>query len=462
MDKVSHLIFHSIFSTLLNILSLPDNIFPETLHFSPSFLGFTMSSNKPVIVHRKRRATYKEHDPALKRRLVFLAVHEKHSVTQLAARFDIPRSSIYNLLSRASQDSPRVSFLDRRFNLTKAQEWLLEQWISTRNSRMVPVSKTDIIRQAIELSNKPDCAFSDSWWISFKERSKAVRKRADIKSLSRINAEDPQMIEAWFQMLRERMRALEIKPTELYNMDESYVVSSRTKHTWVLLKEPQQQPQHNQQPSRNRRGPQTRNKSRIVDVGTREGLTMMGMISSKGFPCPLFISIRGKVIPENRMDTLRRRLRDDLTFVHTNGNSHFVNKETIKTWTSHAVEMIGRIRKTGTNALLLLDNAPGHLGMEANQELLEANIFVMFFPKNLTHRIQPMDQQVLGNFKTQLSNVISDFEQEEHRQVKNKWDLIEITERCWRDTLSARSILKSWESTGLFPVDPGVVLDALD
>ncbi|CAI6358933.1 unnamed protein product [Macrosiphum euphorbiae] len=104
-------------------------------------------------------------------------------------------------------------------------------------------------------------------------------------------------------------------------------------------------------------------------------------------------------------------------------------------------------------AVLLLDNCPGHPSVEELRSE-DGNIFAMFLPPNTTARIQPMDQNVIQNIKlnyrkTLLTNILADEENGNDLVVAlkkiNLKDVVFNLANCWL-SVSSHLIKMSWKN----------------
>jgi hypothetical protein len=122
-------------------------------------------------------------------------------------------------------------------------------------------------------------------------------------------------------------------------------------------------------------------------------------------------------------------------------------------------------------SLLLMDNAPSHTpGL--NEDLSDECDFieVMFLPSNTTPLIQPMDQQVISNFKKlytkalfqQCFHVTSNSDltlREFWKDHFNIFHCLRLIEKAW-DQISERCLCSAWKKLWLPPEPPEVPCDS--
>ncbi|XP_022909635.2 tigger transposable element-derived protein 1-like [Onthophagus taurus] len=107
-------------------------------------------------------------------------------------------------------------------------------------------------------------------------------------------------------------------------------------------------------------------------------------------------------------------------------------------------------------ALLVMDNAPAHPPGLQNELLEEFNfIKILFLPSNTTPLLQPMDQQVISNFKKLYTKILFErcFEVTEETKVtlKEFWKYhfhifacLEIIDKAW-EGVNKRTLISAWK-----------------
>ena len=118
--------------------------------------------------------------------------------------------------------------------------------------------------------------------------------------------------------------------------------------------------------------------------GEKKRVTILSLVSYSGVKYQQFVIFKGA--PGARIDNSVKRSNDETTFFSVQNNA-WTDREQLQIWLQKIWWPIARARPEPK--LLLLDSYPLHT--EIKSDLEKYNTHVLFIPKGLTWRLQPLD-----------------------------------------------------------------------
>jgi hypothetical protein len=116
-------------------------------------------------------------------------------------------------------------------------------------------------------------------------------------------------------------------------------------------------------------------------------------------------------------------------------------------------------QRSGRWRLLILDGHGSHLTMEFIDYCDRHRILLMIFPPHATHTLQPLDVVLFKPLSQSYSDKLtSDLHKAQGIISLKKGDFFRLFWRAWVSSFKETSILKSFEVTGIWPMDPDVIL----
>ena len=107
-----------------------------------------------------------------------------------------------------------------------------------------------------------------------------------------------------------------------------------------------------------------------------------------------------------------------------------------------------------------MDSHGSHMHAEFLNYVMEHKICLFTFPAHTTHLTQPLDVGVFQSMKHYHAKGI-DQAMRTGQSEFNKLDFLHLFPTLKRQTMTPRTILGSWEKTGLVPYNPSVVLSKI-
>ena len=215
-----------------------------------------------------------------KERQLFLAYQAiqqdpKLSVRAAAKIFKVPRST---LGTRLQGTISRRDSMPKSQKLTILEEDIIVQYILDLDARSFPPRLCEVEDMANRLLIERDAPpVGKRWALNFVKRQPELRtrffRRLDYK---RAQCEDPEVIQAWFSLVKNTIAKYGIMESDIYNFDETgFMMGIISTGTVVTSTE-------------------RRSNTKMVQPGNREWVTVIQGVNSEGWVVPLFIIVSGK------------------------------------------------------------------------------------------------------------------------------------------------------------------------
>ena len=293
------------------------------------------------------------------------------SLKGAARTYDIPYSS----LRRRSLGTPsRPDFTSPNRKLTPIEETTLVQWILSLDTRGVPPTQLLVHQMAERLliEHVPDAStvqpqLGQKWVYRFINRHPELKSRYNRKyDYQRAKCEDPELIGAWFRLVRNTIAKYGILDADIYNFDETGFQMGVISTAKVVT---------------------SAERARTVSLqpGNREWVTAIEAISSTGWVLPPMIIFKGQLHQQSWYQTLP----PDWTIgVSDNG---WTTDELGLSWLKRVFNPYTQGRTVGKYRLLILDGHGSHVTAEFDQFCSQNLIIVLCMPAHSSHILQPLD-----------------------------------------------------------------------
>lgn len=112
--------------------------------------------------------------------------------------------------------------------------------------------------------------------------------------------------------------------------------------------------------------------------------------------------------------------------------------------------------------LLILDGHSSHVNLAFLKKAIDYKILVVCYPPHSTHRLQPLDVSVFRPLASYYSTAIDDY-------ARTSFGFSRVTKQtfwslfwpAWQKGVRKETILSGFKKTGIWPLDPAIVLDQL-
>ncbi|XP_034962830.1 tigger transposable element-derived protein 1-like isoform X3 [Zootoca vivipara] len=330
----------------------------------------------------------------------------------------------------------------RTQTIEEVEKWLAV-WINEKLLAGDNISESVICEKALQLhadliKNTPgtsaeSCIFKASrgWFDNFKRRSGIHSAVRHCKAANKENA-DRFVLE-----FKDYIEAEGFLPQQVFNCDETGLFWKRMPKRTYITKEEESLPGH--KPMKDR-------------------LSLLFCANASGDfkmkPLLVYHSVNPRVFKENNV------IRSKLHVMWRANSKAWVTRQFFIEWVHEvfgpSVRKYLRDKNLPMKCLLVVDNAPAH-PPSLEGELVEEFSFidVKFLPPDTTPLLQPMDQQVISNFKKLYTRalfqrcfeVTSDTELTLREFWKNHFSILHglhLIDKAWRD-VSQRTLKSAWK-----------------
>ncbi len=195
-------------------------------------------------------------------------------------------------------------------------------------------------------------------------------------------------------------------------------------------------------------------------MGNREWVTVIGSICQDGTALPPAIIYAAAT--NNHQDSWYGNLDTTKTV------AHFITSPNGWTNDDIGVEWLEKVfdrhtRKKASHGrdyrLLFVDGHGSHLNMRFLEFCYKNRILLMAYPPHSTHRLQPLDVSLFNPLASFYSQNLDDWMAISHGTCtmgkRHFWGLFKP---AWDAAFTIENITSGWRKTGLFPLDPDIVL----
>ncbi|XP_034954627.2 tigger transposable element-derived protein 1-like [Zootoca vivipara] len=373
-------------------------------------------------------------------------------VCDLAKQFGVAKSTVSSILKnkeaiKGANVARGVKTLTRQRTQTIEEvEKLLFIWINEKQLAGDRISESIICKKALHLhadliKNTPGTSAesdifkaSRGWFDNFKRRS-GIHSVVRLGEAASANKEDANRFVLAF---KDCVEAEGFLPQQVFNCDEAGLFWKKMPKNTYITKEEKSLPGH--KPMKDR--------LTLLLCGNASG-------DFKLKPLLVYHSENPGVFKKNSV------IKSKLPVMWRANRKAWVTRQFFIEWVHEvfgpSVKEYLQSKNLPMKCLLVMDNAPAHPpGLE--EELVEEFSFinVMFLPPNTTSLIQPMEQQVIPNFKKLYTRalfqrcfeVTSDTELTLREFWKNNFNILHclhLIDKAWRD-VPQRTLMSAWKT----------------
>lgn len=369
-----------------------------------------------------------------------------------SASFNVPQSTLEDRVRKARQNalSPESAAgkgLGRYKPIfSVAQEKELLAYILTLEERLFGITLTDLRELAFELAEKNNISHTfnkekkmagKEWLYSFLSRNPDLSLRDPEKtSLARAKGFNRNAVQKFFTLLQSLYEKHKISPCDIYNVDETGILTVPNKPSKVLA---------------------LRGKKQVGCLSSAERgvlVTVETCMNAAGiFMPPMFVFPRAKSNP---------LLMDDAppgSFAVYN-KSGWITKETFLVWFKRFVNFSHpSVEKP---VLLILD---GHSTHTKSIELINAarkeHVILLCFPPHTTHRLQPLDVSVMAPLSAYYEQEVRKWLISHPGRAVTIYQIGKLFRAAYLRTAVAQTAIKGFEKTGIYPFNNDVFPDHL-
>ena len=285
---------------------------------------------------------------------------------------------------------------------------------------------------AKKTGRKPEeVTITTGWWNSFKKRHPQLTLRtASRLAYSRAVANDPEVIENYFDLLEETLRQNGIldQPTQLFNCDESGFSMDHKPGKLIGLK-----------------------KERFLNMttsGEKAQLTVLACVCAAGYAIPPMIIFD------------RKRLKPEFTVGEIPGTLYamsgkgWIDSELFENWFSkHFLSHAPSSRPL----LLLLDGHSSHYQPSVVRKAAKSGVILFCLPPHTTHIAQPLDRACFSPLKAAWNAECQLFMCANPGKVVSRYNFTQLFARAWAKAMNPANIASGFRATSVYPFDRNAI-----
>jgi len=334
----------------------------------------------------------------------------------------------------------RRDTIPNRLNLTRSEESALIQYILDQDSQGFSLRLQNVEDMANRLRADRDAPRVGTRWASnfikrHPELSTRLTRRYDYQ---RAQNEDPEIIHAWFALIRNTIAKYGIQDADVYNFDETGFMMGIVSTAMVVT-------------SSERSG-----KRKRIQPGNREWVTVIEGINALGWAIPPFVIVAG----QNHLSSWYKNSPLPPDWVVSVTSNGWTNNERGMDWIRH-FEKHTKGKTTGVFRLLVLDGHESHQSVEFDLFCKENKIITLCMPSHASHLLQPLDVGCFGPLKKAYGKQIENLIRSRTTHV-SKEDFFPAFFVAHNAAMTESNIQGGFRGAGIVPLDPESVISKLD
>nr|AAC49418.1 putative transposase [Pyricularia grisea] len=373
---------------------------------------------------------------------IILALNElrsskKKSIRKVALIYNVPKSTLHDRINGIA------SLANRRpgnQKLTEREEEVIVQYILDLDSRGFPAQIADVAAMADHLLAARDARpVGKQWAYRFVQRRTELKTRfSRAYDFQRALCEDPDALNAWFQLVANMRAKYGIQDCDMYSFDETGFMMGQICAGMVVT------------------GSERRGRRKKVQPGNREWATAICCISGDGYDIPPYIIVKGFYHLSNWYT--EGGLPDTWRLKPTvNG---WTDNETGLDWVQH-FDNHTKSRTKGVYRMLVLDGHGSHRSPEFEGYCKDYNIIPLYLPAHSSHLTQPLDVGVFNVLKRAYGQKINDFIRAHITNI-SKVDFFLAFAAAYKKSMTKENMAGGFRGAGIIPHSPEMVISKLD
>lgn len=414
-----------------------------------TFLLFFSGIKMSRYVRKTDRQSWSEEEMA---NAVKAVVNGEMGYRKASNAFNVPQTTLERKVKKAreqniSSEKAAEKKLGRYQSVfSKDQENELMQHILTLEERLFGLTLTDLRKLAFELAeanninhpfNKEKQLAGKDWLYGFlKRHPKLSLRNPEPTSMARAKGFNRNAVGQFFDLLESLLKEHKFSPNEIYNVDETGIMTVPNKPSKVLA---------------------LRGKKQVGALSSTERgvlVTAETCMNAAGNFMPVMF-----VFPRKRENPL---LMDDappgsFAVYHESG---WINKDTFLIWFKKFVEFSNPTREKPV--LLILD---GHNSHTKSLNLInlarEKNVILLCFPPHTTHRLQPLDVSFMAPLSAYYEQEVRRWLVNHPGRVVTIYQVGKLFNGAFTRAASVENAVKGFEKSGICPFNRNIFPDHL-
>jgi hypothetical protein len=329
-----------------------------------------------------------------------------------------------------------------RQKLTPQQEEELVQYIEELTARHIPPTREMIQNFASSVAQEP---VSESWVTRFinKYNIHLISQYSTGMDANRHNADSYVKYELYFNLLQRKFAEYKLDAEHTYNMDEKGFmigITTRAKHVF------------------SRRMWEKGEVKASLQDGNRAWITLLACVCGNGSALP------PSLIYESANNTIQSSWVEEIqsgehSVLVSSSPSGWTNNDIGLAWLQQVFDRFTKEKARRKYRLLILDGHGSHVTMDFINYCDQNKILLAIFPPHSTHTLQPLDVVMFKPLSTAYSKELTThLHNGQGLSVIKKSDFFHLFWKAWVSTFTQELILRSFEATGISPLQPNVIL----
>jgi hypothetical protein len=361
------------------------------------------------------------------------------SYREVAKQFNVSRATLSRRHQGRTQSYATAS--QQRQLLNPQQEEELVRYIERCTERGLPSTREMIANFASAVAKRE---VSHAWISRFLHRheEQLTTKWSAGIDRNRHQADSHRKYDLYFELLHGKMHEYDVEPRNTYNMDEKgFFVGITTRTKRVFSKAIWQ----------------AKLRTAAIQDGNREWITVLACVCGDGEVLPPAIIYSGTAgLQSNWVDAIEAGIHQVFVSYSASG---WTNNDIGMAWLEQVFERHTAEKARRQWRLLLLDGHGSHLTREFIDYCEQKKILLAVFPPHSTHTLQPLDVVLFAPLSRYYTQELDrNLHQSQGLIGVKKGDFFPFFWSAWRSTMSPELILKSFEATGVWPMDGEPVL----
>jgi hypothetical protein len=388
-------------------------------------------------MHQQRKDLLTQQEGKITLALQAYTLGQFKSVRRAAAAYGVP---FQRLSDRLNNTTFRLQAPPNSQKLTATEEQTIVRYILDLDSRGFAPRLCEVSDIADKLlAVRGGTPVGKNWskrFVSRTEELKMAFNRA--KDQQRVLQEDPEVIEAWFKLVRETIAQYGVAEEDIHNFDEAGFQMGIIGSMKVVT------------------GSERRTRPNLIQPGDREWVTVIQGICAAGYAIPPFIIYKGRVHISAWYEEAHIPYEWKLSVSENGWTNNVLGLEWLKHFDEHTKE-----RQVGAYRLLILDGHESHLNQGFKDYCLARKILTLCMPSHSSHILQPLDVVCFSPLKLKYSQRVRDLARRRVFHI-NKEGFLPAFKDAFFDVFTYDNCKKAFEASGLVPVNAQVVLDRLE
>ena len=366
---------------------------------------------------------------------------EKLVYTNIAEKHGVLRTTL-SCAHRGVQVPRHIEYHNNR-KLNDQQEYDLLKYIKRLTARHLPPTRTMVQNFA---STVAQGRVSESWVTRFLHRhqDQLTSQWTSAMDSNRHNAESGYKYKLYFDLLQQKITEYNIEPAHTYNMDEkgfAIGVLGRTKRIF------------------SRRQYEKKEVRQARQDGSREWVSLLAAICADGTALPpgIIFASKNSTIQSHWVADIEAGTHS----IHVASSSTgWTNNDIGLAWLEQVFDRYTKPKARLKYRLLIVDGHGSHLTQAFIEYCHQKRIILAVLPPHSTQTLQPLDVVCFKPLSAYYSSELDHhLQQSQGLSPLSKADFFSLFWPAWVSTFNAELVKKAFTATGIYPVNPNVILD---